>query len=240
LLKLDLLVKLAADGAITGSLYGLIAVGFSLLWWLSNIIHVAHGAVYLVSGYVGFIGATQLGFSLPLSLCMGVVCAAVLGVLIEKFVYQPLEARAASEDGVLTVSLALLIITEYLITLAFGPEGVSIDAGLRQPLVENGPRVMDRFAVWAIAITVAAFSSLALFLRYTKTGKSMRAVAENTSLSEVMGMPIVRIKLTAHALAALLVAPPALLMLFDTGIHPSSESRRVPLSGSSMPAGGSS
>lgn len=215
-----LLVNLFVDGIVTGCLYGMVAVGFSLLWWLTGIVHIAHGAVYLVAGYSVFVAATALGLPLWLAIALAVPVAVAAGMAVQLTLYRPFLARSATEDAVITASLGVLIIVQYLMVLAFGPEGVSIDAGLRQALFAGTSLVVDRFAIAAAVSALLSMLALHVLLRRTNLGRSMRAVAENDSLAGVLGLPILRIQLVAHALAAALIVPPAALTLFDIGVHP--------------------
>lgn len=218
--KVTLLLNLVTDGFVTGCLYGLVAVGFSLLWWLADIVHLAHAGVLLVAGYAAFVAMVALGVPAPFAVPVAVAAAIPIGLVIERLVYRPLAARRAGETGVLTASLAVLIILEYALTLAFGPAGVTADSDLRVPLLQEGGIVLDRFAALVFATTAVVFAALTFLLRRTQIGRSMRAVAENGSLAEVLGIPIRRIHMVGHALAAALVAPAAVFLLFNTGVHP--------------------
>ena len=215
-----LLGSILVDGLVTGCLYALVAVGFSLLWWLTGIIHIAHGAVYLIAGYTMFALAVSLGLPFAVAIAGATVVAVVGGAAIQQVIYRPFQRRAATEDAIITVSLGILIIVQYLLVIIFGPEGVSIDAGLRKPLLADGPRVLDRFSLIAVLGASVAIFGLHFLLRRTRLGKSMRAAAENDSLAEVLGLPIKRIQMIAHALAAAMVVPAAVLFLCDTGVHP--------------------
>lgn len=215
-----LLANLLVDGVVTGCIYGLVAVGFSLLWWLTRIVHLAHGAVYLLAGYSIFALAVPAGMPISISILGASGVAMAAGIAVQLGVYRPFLARRATEDAIITASLGMLIIVQYVVILVFGPEGVSIDAGLRKPLLSTGALVIDRFAVIAVGSAIAAMIGLYVLLRHTNLGRSMRAIAENESLAAVLGMPIRRVQLVTHAIAASLVVPPALLALLDTGIHP--------------------
>lgn len=215
-----LLASILLDGLVTGCLYALVAVGFSLLWWLTGIIHIAHGAVYLVAGYAMFALGVSAGLPFLLAMAGAIVTAVVAGAAVQLVIYRPFQRRAATEDAIITASLGILIIVQYVVVILFGPEGVSVDVGLRKPLLADGPRVLDRFSVIAILSAVAATIGLHFLLRRTNLGKAMRAAAENDYLAEVLGLPIRRIQIIAHALAAAMVVPAAILFLCDTGVHP--------------------
>jgi len=220
--SLALLFNLFLDGVATGAVYSLIAVGFSLLWWLADIQHLAHGGITLTAGYAIFFVVASLDLPLPLGIVAGLAVAALLGLALEAGVYQPMRLRGSTEMALLTASLGALIVIEYSLTLTFGPESVSIDSGsLRTPLLPDMLRAVDRFAAITVGVTLAVFAGLAALIRYTMLGKAMRAVAENAALAEVVGLRVLRVQRMAALLAAALVTPAAALLLYGNGVTPS-------------------
>lgn len=216
----QLLLNLALEGIATGSIYALVAIGFSLLWWLGDLVHLAHGGVLLASGYAMFYVLSALGGPIWIAFPAGIAAAIVLGLALDRLMYLPMLARGSSEMALLTASLGALIVFEYALTLLFGPEGVTLDAGdLRTPLTPDLLAV-DRYAVIAVGGTLALFAGVMLFMRTTATGKAMRAVAENRELARVLGMDTRAVYRRASMLAAALVAPASILLLYSTGITP--------------------
>src|SRR4051812_1140945 len=96
--RLTLFVNLLIDGVATGCLYALVGVGFSLLWWLADIVHLAHGGVIIAAGYAGYM-VVKAGGPLWAGLLAAVGVAVVLGVLIDRFAYQRLARRGSGEMG---------------------------------------------------------------------------------------------------------------------------------------------
>ena len=216
----ELLLNLALEGIATGSIYALVAIGFSILWWLGDLVHLAHGGVLLGAGYAMFYVLSALGWPMWVAFPAGVAVAIVLGYGVDRLIYLPMLARGSSEMALLTASLGALIVFEYALTLLFGPEGVTLDAGaLRTPL-SPALLAVDRYAVIAVGGTLLLFGGVTLFMRVTATGKAMRAVAENRELARVLGMDTRGVYRKASMLAAALVAPASILLLHSTGITP--------------------
>lgn len=216
-----LLLNLIIDGLTLGCIYSLLAVGFSLLWWIAGIVHVAHGAVMLVGGFAFYSTFQLLGLPVPVALVAGVLGAAAMGAIADSVIYQPLLARRTDEMGLLTASLGALIVVEYSLTIAFGPEGVTLDAGeLRAPLLRNMPLVLDQFSSLVLITTAVVFFALTMVLRRTLLGRQMRAVAANTELAHVLGINTRLVYLCTAVIAACLSLPPAAFMLFSTGLVP--------------------
>jgi branched-chain amino acid transport system permease protein len=216
----NLLLNLVLEGIATGSIYALVAIGFSLLWWLGDVVHLAHGGILLAAGYAMFYVLSVLGWPIAAAFPAGIALAVVLGVAVDRVIYAPMLARGSSEMALLTASLGVLIVFEYALTLLFGPEGVTLDAGaLRTPLTP-GLLAVDRYAVLAVGGTLALFLGVATFMRYSAAGKAMRAVAENRELARVLGMDTRSVQRKATMLAAALVTPAAMLLLYSTGMAP--------------------
>ena len=215
-----LLLNLVVDGVTLGCVYALLAVGFSLLWWIAGIMHVAHGAVMLAGGFAVYAAFAIVGIGLPLSLVAGACSAVALGVAFEAFLYRPLHLRRTDEMGILTASLGALIFVEYVATIVFGPDGAALDAGrLRNPLLDSS-LIIDGFSVMVICVTIGLFSCLGLVLTRTRVGREMRAIASNADLAVVLGINTKAINIITAAMAAILCLPAASFLLFNTGLVP--------------------
>ena len=105
-----------------GSIYALIAAGFSLLWWVSGIVHLAHGGVMLAGGLIVYLFFALAGLPFAVAMAAGCLMAVTLGLAIDSTIYAPLLRRGTDEMGLLTASLGVLIVIECVLTIAFGPE----------------------------------------------------------------------------------------------------------------------
>lgn len=219
--QLTLFLNLLTDGVSTGCLYALVAIGFSLLWWLVDIVHLAHGGVVIAAGYAGYMVVANAGLPVWAGIAAAIVVAIILGILIDRLAYQKLLRRGSGEMGMLTVSLGILICIEYILTLMFGPEGVMLNAGAaRAPFFPESGLFFDGYTVMVVGSVAIIFSGLLAFMRYSKMGKSMRAVAENADLAKVLGVSTIKVTLFASALSAALGAPAAMVYLFNRGVQP--------------------
>lgn len=219
--QVALFLNLLIDGLSTGCLYALAGIGFSLLWWLADIVHLAHGGVIIVAGYAGYFAVTRLGAPVVVALGISVVVAVVLGILIDRLAYQRLARRGSGEMGMLTVSLGLLICLEYAVTVAFGPEGVQADPGAaRTPFFPESGILLDSYTLAVTIGTALVFAALTYLMRATQLGKNMRAVAENPSLAHALGIRTLQVTTAASALAAAAGAPAAMVYLYSRGVTP--------------------
>ena len=219
--QLPLFSNLLIDGLATGCLYALAGIGFSLLWWLADIVHLAHGGVIIVAGYAGYFALSSLGAPLALALVIAILVAMLLGVLIDRLAYQRLVRRGSGEMGLLTVSLGLLICLEYAVTAVFGPEGVQADAGsARVPFFPESGVLLDTYTLAVVGCTAVVFGGIGFMMRHTQLGRNMRAVAENPSLAHALGIRTLQVTTAASALAAAAGAPAALVYLYSRGVTP--------------------
>jgi len=117
-----LLLQLLFNGVVVGAVYGLLAVGFGLIFTTTRIFHFAHGAVYTLAGYIVYSLTTTLGWPLAagIALAMG-ICGVVSGA-IEVAIYRPLRARGASPLVVLIASLSILMLAQNLLAIFYGNE----------------------------------------------------------------------------------------------------------------------
>jgi branched-chain amino acid transport system permease protein len=218
----SLLLDLVIDGFVQGCIYAMLAAGFSLLWWVSGIVHLAHGGVMLAGGFAVFVALTAFGVPIVLAIAIGGACSIVAGLAIDTIVYQPLLRRRTDEMGLLTASLGVLIVLEYILTIAFGPEGATLDPeGLRSPMSPDFPPVLDWFSAAILLTTAFMFAALQLAMTRTGAGRSLRAVADNPDLARVIGVDTPSVYRQVAALAAVLSLPAAAFLLFNTGLAPS-------------------
>jgi branched-chain amino acid transport system permease protein len=216
----SLLLNLVVEGLVQGCIYALLAIGFSLLWWVVGIVHLAHGGVTLAGGLIIYLVFERFGLPLPVAVAVGALAAVATGMLINSAIYAPLLKRNTDEMGLLTASLGALIVIEYVLTIAFGPDGTSLDAmSWRRPITPSLP-VFDRFAAFILVSTCAIFVALHLVMVRTELGRRLRAIASNPELAQIVGVRTTVATRHATAIAALLSLPAAAFLLFSTGLAP--------------------
>jgi branched-chain amino acid transport system permease protein len=217
----SLLLNLILEGLVQGSVYALLAVGFSLLWWVSGIIHLAHGGVTLAGGLLLYLLFEAWGLPFAVALAAAAGLTVLFGVAVDVAVYRPLLRRSIDEMGLLTASLGVLIVAEYLLTIAFGPDGVTLDAdGFRRPLFGAILPVVDGFSAAVLATTAVIFLALHAVMTRSSLGRRLRAVASNPELAQVIGIETMLVSRQAAALTAILALPAAVAILFSSGLAP--------------------
>lgn len=185
---MSLLVQLTINGLIAGSIYALVASGFSLIYSTNRFIHFAHGISVAVAAYIMFALFSLAGLNFYLIILPTLFLSALFGLASYRFIYLPLQNKKASNVILLIASLALLIFFQNLIQIIFGAEVKTVKyIAVREGINFLGASITP-LQIVIILISIALFVTLQLFMKRTKLGKQMRAVADNKELASISGI----------------------------------------------------
>jgi len=192
-----LLAQAIVSGLAIGAIYALAAAGLGIVFGLFGVINFAHTQNMMV-GAVAAVAAASLGVPFALAALAGVLAAALLGVLTERFFIRPLLAHESVQIDTLFITLGLAIVIENAMLMLWGSQPRYFDAPL-PGVVELGRVVltMDRLAT--IVLAVAVFAVLHLLVTRTRLGKAVLATAQNPEAARVIGIPVTRVRLIAFA-----------------------------------------
>ncbi len=208
------------NAIIAGSVYALIAIGFTVIYKTVRFFHFAHGVVYTAGAYFAYTLIISLYLNFAISFFLSIVLAGVLGVAIDRFVYYPLRQQNASNLIFLLASFGVFIFLQNLIQLIYGAQILTIRTG---PIKEGhhflGAVITDiQISILVVAIILMIF--LWLFMQKTKLGKAMRAVADDPVAANVVGINPERIIRTSFAIGSALAGAAGILISFETNIEP--------------------
>ena len=209
---MGLLLQLLFNGVVVGAVYGLLAVGFGLIFTTTRIFHFAHGAVYTLAGYIVYSLTTTLGWPLAVAIVLAMGICGVLSGGIEVAIYRPLRARGASPLVVLIASLSILMLAQNLLAIFYGNEIRSLAGAVVFSGFEAGPIWVTSIQLVTIATCGALFGLLKLFLRYSRYGKIIRALANNYEAARIIGADPDRTFLVTFVIGGILVVPAAVLV----------------------------
>lgn len=181
-------LQVLVNGLIAGAIYALVALGFSLIYSTNRFMHFAHGAVVALGAYLVFLFFSVLKFDFWLAVLATVVLSALMGGLLNELFYKPLRQRKASSAILLIASVVLLIVLESFILLFFGADVKTIGFLPIEKGVEIAGAIITPLQMVVIAVSVLLFIGLFLFLKKTRLGKALRAVADNPQTAEVFGI----------------------------------------------------
>ncbi len=203
-------IQQLVNGLVLGSLYALIAVGFSMIYGIVRLINFAHGDVLMVAAFaaLGVIGVA--GLPLWLAALTVLAVGALLALLIDATVFRP-QRDAPQVNGFIT-SLGVSILLQNLgvLLLSGQPRTFNVPAGLRTNLVVAGARISVLDA-GIVVLTVLVLGGLTLIVHRSRAGMAMRATAENPLAAQLMGVRINRAIATAFALGGALAGLAGLL-----------------------------
>lgn len=214
-----LLLQLLANGFVNGCLYALLALSYALIYNTTRTFHVAHGAVYTIGSYFGYVFLILLGWPLPAAIVLAVLLSAVVGVATEFIVYAPLVRRKASLLVALLSSLGLYVALVNFVALVFGNETKLLRPGVEK-IHQIGPVTLTRIQLAEVITAAVLLPAIVLLLKHTAFGKSIRAVRDNPTLATVLGMNVAGVRLRVFALGSALAGLTAVLAALDVGINP--------------------
>lgn len=212
--------QILANGLIAGSVYALIALGFSIIYSTVRFFHFAHGAVYTAGAYFTYLYFILLKLPFVMAVTLAVMSAALLGVAIEVLVYKPIKGQRASGTILLIASLGVSIILQNLISLFFGDDTKTIRVGeVREGLNVLGARITP-VQITIILTSLVLFGLTFLILKHSKIGKALRAVANDPELAVAMGLRKDRIIYFTYFVGSALAAIAAILISLDIDMTP--------------------
>ncbi|MHB8917871.1 MAG: branched-chain amino acid ABC transporter permease [Desulfocucumaceae bacterium] len=178
------------NGLQLGFMYALIALGYTMVYGVVKLINFAHGDVFMVGAFVGYLGFTQWGLPVPLAILTSVVTCAVLGVVIERIAYRPL--RYAPKIAALISALGVSLFLEYFSSLkfVFGPNYRVVTRPFEEVQWHLGGLTITNIQV-IVAVTVVLMLTGLQFLIYrTKVGMAMRTVSVDHNAARLMGVNV--------------------------------------------------
>lgn len=182
-------ISYLANGLSLGSIYALIALGYTMVYGIAKMLNFAHGDIIMVGGFTVFTAMSTQWCPVWLSVVIGIIVCTVLGVLIEKVAYKPL--RAAPPLAVLITAIGVSYFLQNLALLIFGSASQSFTSIVKNvPPVELGGIRISMETVLSIAVSLAIMIGLTLFINKTKAGKAMLAVSEDRGAAELMGINV--------------------------------------------------
>ena len=213
-------VQQLANGIAWGSIYALIALGYTMVYGILRLINFAHGDVYMVGAFAAYYLAHALGVAeaetvspaAVLAVLLGSMLAcALLGVLIERGAYRPV--RRSSRLTALITAIGVSLFLENAGLRFFGADPKFFPQLIRPRTMEILPGVvMTNHQITVLAVSLILMVGLTLFVQRTKTGKAMRAVSFNRDAASLMGIPVDRIITMTFAIGSALAAAAGVLV----------------------------
>lgn len=200
--------------------YLLIAFSYTLIYYPTKLFHIAHAAVVLYGAYFVFIFLNKFELTFYFSVILAIILGSLTGVLCEVLVYRQMRKRNVPALTYLIASIGLYVVLQNCISLFFGDDTKIIDT----EEVTVGNEIFDAYIttvqIIMVFVSIAIFIAGNLFLNYTATGKSIRAVASNPELCNIYGISSNKIILIAFGIGSALAAIAGILSAMDTNMTP--------------------
>lgn len=198
-----MLLQQLINGIMLGSVYSLIAIGYTLVFGVLNLLHLAHGEVFMAGAFIGLYVILFWKVPLIISLLAAMAGAGLIGLLIELIAIRPLPKGRPLPPLITTIGVAIIL--QQISTKIFGGEQKTFPDTFEITSYQLGPASITNLQLFILGTALLLMVLLHLLVSKTKTGKAMRAVAENTFTAKVLGVNVNRIIaltfLTASALA---------------------------------------
>lgn len=175
------------NGIQLGSIYALVALGYTMVYGIVKLINFAHGDLIMVGSYVTLLLMLRAGVPIYLASAAAMVFCAVLGVLIERFAYRPL--RKATRISALITAIAVSLLLQNLCVLIISPDPMSFPRP-KLDMIYIGDFSISPLMLITVGVAALCMILLQLFVKKTKMGKAMRAVSEDTDAARLMGINV--------------------------------------------------
>ena len=216
-------IQTLISGLSLGSIYALIALGYTMVYGIAKMLNFAHGDIIMIGAYAGIVTVNQLGLPPIVAVIVSVVICAGLGMLIEFLAYKPL--RQAPPLSVLITAIGVSYLLQNLALIIFGSQQKAYPSLIELSSFTIGGVTVDGISVLTLLMTALIMVVLSFFINKTKLGKAMRAVSEDKNAASLMGISVNRtITLTFAIGSALAAIAGVLLCSFNTSLMPTTGS----------------
>lgn len=211
--------QIIANGLYLGAQYALIALGLTLIFSLMNVLNFAHGQMYVFGGFVTYAVVVQLGLPFIVGLLASAVILAIMGAVIEKFLFAPVVRRSKRDESTMLLAAGIAFFLDAVILLLFGEKQRGV------PKIVNGVfnwdmRIImpyDRILIGVLAILLIVV--FIAFMNYSRAGRAMRALAQDRMAAQLMGVDVSRYSMLGFALGAMLAGLVGGLLVTITGVN---------------------
>ncbi len=198
------------NGVSLGSIYALIALGYTMIYGIIKLINFAHGDIYMLGAYFGFVATTMLGLSFIPALLLAMVGAAIVGVIVEKIAYKPM--RNAPRIAILITAIGVSLFLEYSMIFIATPQPRTFPAVFPAEIYNFAGLVVNNQQIVILLSALVLMGGLTYIVNYTKAGKAMRAVSFDADAARLMGINIDRVISMTFALGSALAAAGGVLV----------------------------
>jgi branched-chain amino acid transport system permease protein len=206
------LIQQIVNGVMLGASYSLIAIGYTLVFGVLHLVHLAHGEVFMVGAFVGLQVVLLTGGGVPAAIAAAALSAAVVGVLIYLLAIKPIRARKGHFLAPMISTIGAGVVLQEVATRFFGGEQVGFPVQMDSTIWHFGGITLTSVQLVILAVSLGLMLALHLFVTLTRVGMAMRATAESMVISHTLGIRSERIIILTFAIASALAGVAGVLV----------------------------
>ncbi len=212
------MLEAVANGLLTGAVYGLVALGLTLVYGVLHIINFAHGALLTLAMYAAWVAWSVFGLDPYVAILPLVPIFFAVGYAVQRFVIMP--ASQGDDNNILLVTLGLSIVLENAMLAIFRSDTLSVQVPYAMEVIEAGPMLLSFPRVVGFGVTLVVALVLFLVLTRTDTGRAMRAVAKERTGAALVGIDVRHVYAVTFAIGCACLAISACLLLPSFYVNP--------------------
>jgi len=218
-LPLDLVLNVVISGVLTGLVYGLMALGLSVIFGVVRVVNFAHGEMMTIAMYAASVLFAALGLDPFIAMLPIAAAFFVFGYVLQAGLINPFITRPEHSQFMLLVAVAIIMVNAML--MIFGPDARNVQVGYQLESFEIGALLIDKARLYAAAAAVVAAAALFGFFKFTLIGKAIRACADNYLGAKVVGLDVKRLYALTFGVGAACVAVAGCAMVLLVEVTPS-------------------
>jgi branched-chain amino acid transport system permease protein len=188
------------NGLMLGASYSLVAIGYTLIFGVLNLLYFAHGEVFMVGAFIGLYLVVHGGANIYVALAGATIACGVLGIVAFYVSVRPVPKDRPLAPLISTIGLTIVL--QNLAVYIFGGQQVAFPETIKQELYHFGPVTISSVQIFILAVAIAAMAGLWLFIERTKLGRAIRATAENHEIAALLGVDVNRVVLVTFVIGS--------------------------------------
>lgn len=217
---MEILPQLLIFAIIASAIYTLVSAGLTLTFGVLEFINFAHGEVAMLGSYTFFWLYIMLDMGIAPAFLLTTLIIAIFGMLMEVTTFKPVRDRHEFIPLVLSIGVSILI--QSFVIFTFGGNSKNYSKGENATVYQlfDGAASITLSQIWIIVSSIILITTLGIFLKYSKTGKAIRAVADDKKVAAIMGINVDRTMTILFAIGSMLAGIAGLLLAFDQNLNP--------------------
>ena len=205
------LLEQLINGLRTGSIYALIALGYTMVYGIAKMINFAHGDIIMVGAYTLYVAVALLHLPIPLAILLTAIVCALLGIIVERIAYKPL--RNAPPLAVLITAIGVSYFLQSAALLIFKATPIPFQSIINIPSINFAGITISGITIVTLVVTTIAMVLITLFINKTKAGSAMRAVSEDRGAAQLVGINVNKTISMTFAIGSFLAAIAGILFI---------------------------